>query len=361
MKIGILTLPPSLNYGGILQAYALQTILSQMGHDVRVFMHTSKHRSAILMPAVYAVRLYRNLFTANKTPLFVECQFRRKQQFTAKFIHDRIRQFPLKSLRELTPSDVDAIVVGSDQIWRREFLADLWGLTDYFNFSKGWNIKRIAYAASFGVDDWEYTPSETRQFAASLKQYDAVSVREDSGVVLCAQQLNVPSAQVIDPTLLLSKANYTELFQSTDTSKSSGNLMTYVFSKSSEKDTLVRKIAEQYNLIPFDSNPDRILPPVEQWLRGFHDAEFVVTDSFHACVFAIIFRKPFVVFGNRGRGLARFASLLKLFGLEKHYLTTADDYDPTYDYAIPADIDSRIESLRAEALHYLSQALSDNG
>ena len=60
---------------------------------------------------------------------------------------------------------------------------------------------------------------------------------------------------------------------------------------------------------------ERVQPPVEQWLRGFYDAEFVVTDSFHACVFSILFHKPFIVVGNARRGMSRFKSLLSIFAL----------------------------------------------
>ena len=66
---------------------------------------------------------------------------------------------------------------------------------------------------------------------------------------------------------------------------------------------------------------NRIAPSVEQWLRGFYDAEFVVTDSFHACVFSILFNKPFLVVGNQKRGLSRFVSLLGMFGLEDRLIT----------------------------------------
>ena len=92
-----------------------------------------------------------------------------------------------------------------------------------------------------------------------------------------------------------------------------------------EKTALVNKIAKERNLIPFRVNSksenimaplsERIQLPVEQWLRGFYDAEFVVTDSFHACVFSILFNKPFIVYGNAARGLSRFTSLLETFEL----------------------------------------------
>ena len=92
-----------------------------------------------------------------------------------------------------------------------------------------------------------------------------------------------------------------------------------------EKTALVNKIAEEKHLVPFCVNSmvenpmsplnERIQPPVEQWLRGFYDAAFVVTDSFHACVFSIIFNKPFVVFSNHERGIGRFISLFNLFNI----------------------------------------------
>ena len=72
---------------------------------------------------------------------------------------------------------------------------------------------------------------------------------------------------------------------------------------------------------------ERIQQPVEKWLRAFYDAEFVITDSFHACVFSIIFNKPFIVYGNKERGYARFDSLLKIFGLEERIATSLNDID----------------------------------
>jgi exopolysaccharide biosynthesis predicted pyruvyltransferase EpsI len=72
---------------------------------------------------------------------------------------------------------------------------------------------------------------------------------------------------------------------------------------------------------------DCIFPPATAWLRGFMDAEFVVTDSFHGTVFSILFNKPFIAIGNQDRGLARFSSLLKLFNLENRLIQTSTDID----------------------------------
>ena len=111
--------------------------------------------------------------------------------------------------------------------------------------------------------------------------------------------------------------------------------MSYILDTSAEKTKLINDISSEYNLVPFkanaksdniiDSIEDRTLPAIEQWLRSFSDAEFVVTDSFHACVFSIIFGKQFVVVGNQERGLTRIFSLLEMFGLQDRLVNNIDD------------------------------------
>jgi exopolysaccharide biosynthesis predicted pyruvyltransferase EpsI len=101
----------------------------------------------------------------------------------------------------------------------------------------------------------------------------------------------------------------------------------------------------------------RVQPPVEQWLRAFLDAEFVVTDSFHACVFSIIFGKPFIAVGNAQRGNARFNSLLKMFGLEHHLIATAKEYSPDADFSLGEDVAHRLGELRAAGYQFLKKSL----
>ena len=112
-------------------------------------------------------------------------------------------------------------------------------------------------------------------------------------------------------------------------------MMSYVLDSSPEVTALVQKVAKQKHLILFNaisrvedlSAPmgERIQLPVEQWLRGFQDASFVITDSFHACVFSIIYNIPFVVLGNFKRGQSRFHSLLKQFGLEDRLVSSVEE------------------------------------
>ena len=99
---------------------------------------------------------------------------------------------------------------------------------------------------------------------------------------------------------------------------------------------MVNKRAEKngYKPVAVNAKPEninapldeRIVPPIENWIKGFRDAKFVITDSFHACVFSILFHKPFIVYGNKARGLARFQSLLSMFDLSDRLITSADDF-----------------------------------
>ncbi len=337
MKIGILTLPLHTNYGGILQAYALQTVLERMGHEVCVIEKKRKPFQLPLWkaPLVYGKRIIRNV-TGHPFPIFYEQKINREkpivQQHTDRFIHKYIKRRFVDDFSEIKETDFDVIVVGSDQVWRPKYFLD--GIEHaYLDFTDRWNIKRIAYAVSFGTDEWEYTPRQKNRCKELIKNFDTVSVREDSGVTLCHAHFDVEAQHVLDPTMLLAKEDYIQLFENANTPKSKGNLLNYILDEAPEKLALIDKIAKEKDLVSFRVNSkvenreaslqERIQPSVEQWLRGFYDAEFVITDSFHACVFSILFNKPFIAVGNKDRGMSRFTSLLSMFGLEKRLLTSS--------------------------------------
>lgn len=326
MRIGILTLPLHTNYGGILQAYALQTVLERMGHEVVVI----DKPKVLPVPSLFMVgkRIIKRLF-GYRVGVFSEWKHNRiypvisrhTQPFVENYIHRKI----VHSSEELKEDDFDVIVVGSDQVWRPIYYP---GRIEnaYLSFAQKWNIIRVAYAASFGTNNWEYTSEQTKKCGELLKMFDVVSVREESGVELCKERFGVEAVHVLDPTMLLDKEDYIRLIEKAKIPRSNGTLLNYILDETSEKHILIEQIAKEKNLVPFRVNSkvedptapleERIQPPVESWIRGFHNAEFVVTDSFHACVFSILFAKPFVVIGNKERGMARFESLLKMFGLE---------------------------------------------
>ncbi|WP_148295498.1 polysaccharide pyruvyl transferase family protein [Prevotella dentasini] len=101
---------------------------------------------------------------------------------------------------------------------------------------------------------------------------------------------------------------------------------------------------------------ERIQPPVEQWLRGFYDAKMVITDSFHACVFSIIFQKPFVVFGNTNRGLSRLKSLLEPLGLMNNIISPDHKCNASCDINYQ-NVEQKISKYKAKSLDFLHSVL----
>lgn len=376
MRIGILTLPLHTNYGGILQAYALQTVLERMGHEVVVFDTPNKMPPPPLwkLPLSFAKRiLLKSMGRIDR--IFIERYNNRVQPVIAKeiqpFIDEKIHRKVFTKFSKLNACEFDAIVVGSDQVWRSIYFIPMWlGApmeNAYLSFTKGWNIKRISYAASFGTDKWEYNEKQTQHSKKSLQMFDAVSVREENGVKLCKQYFDVEALHVLDPTMLLDANDYIELFKQKQTPKSKGNLLNYVLDETDEIKNLIKKVSSEKKMITFAvNNPyegdntkplnQRIKPSVETWLRGFYDADFVITDSFHASVFSIIFKKQFIVVGNKKRGMARFESLLKMFGLEERLVDEKVDINTLQ----PIDYDkvyNHYGQLKEKSLHFLLENL----
>lgn len=371
MKIGILTLPLHTNYGGILQNYALQEILKKRGHNVTTINHDYKIKNNLFVRyLIYLKRAFRRYILGRDIIVFADKEHNRtedtKRQYTNIFINKYINCLNIRRIKHLPKKEFDCIVVGSDQIWRRLYNWSFPGaLNSFLHFAEDWDIKRVAYAASFGTDEWEYSDEETAICGRLAQKFDAISVRENSAVALCKEKFNVDATHLSDPTMLLTAEDYKKLFKDADTPQSPGNLMCYVLDRNSETEEIIAAIAQEKGLSPFHSNSkvedptapleERVQPPVEAWLRGFHDAEFVVTDSFHACVFSILFNKPFVVYGNSGRGLARFNSLLSTFGLQNRLCSSVKELDQIINKEIDwDDVNKRLDAMREKSNEFLN-------
>ncbi len=189
----------------------------------------------------------------------------------------------------------DALIVGSDQVWRPMYN---YNIEDCFlSFVSHMNLKRVAYAASFGTDKWEFTQQQTEQCAVLAKRFDGISVREKSGVALCNKYLGVNATHVLDPTLLMKSQDYIKLCS--HISKREPFIFAYVLDESEEKIKSIVNFAERRGLPYFIKGADNTVSDddtIELWLSYFRDAAFVVTDSFHGTAFSIIFNKDFYVF-----------------------------------------------------------------
>ena len=373
MRIAIITLPLHGNYGGILQNYALQTVLKRMGHTVETVAFPRELKQPLWRkPLAYGKRFIKKFVFRKNVHIFYEQWYNATQPLLLrnvwKFVDNQIVTRTVSRFTNIHEGDYDAFVVGSDQIWRPIY--SYRPITDaYLSFARNWkDVRRIAYAVSFGTAEWEYTPGQTAQCAALVRLFDGVSVREDSAVKLCKEHLHCEAVHVLDPTLLLSTEDYVALFSDKLSEPSRGQLLTYILDETPEKNHIVQKLAGHYHYQPYRANSrfedgdapleERVQPPVEQWLKDFYDAKFVVTDSFHATVFSILFGKPFIVIANKARGLSRIESLLKMFGLEKHVVYGEAELDVSLDYALNRQqLQARLQTWREESLGFLRNSL----
>lgn len=375
MRVGIYTQPLRYNYGGILQTWALQTVLKRMGHEVVTFDPCPYiSLSLAKKPFAYCKRAIKRL-KDGKTTIRAEEKFNREHDIKIRhlkpFIDRNVRRMEFRTINDIDATHFDVLIAGSDQVWRPKYNRTYGRTIEYafFSFASDCDVKRIAYAASFGSDEWEYTKKQTTRCAELAKLFSAISVREQSGVALCKEHLGVHATHVLDPTLLLDKKDYEELIdKGQNTHSPSGNLLCYILDETADTTRLINHIAKEKGLIPFRANSrvtdkhadisQRIQPPVEQWLRNFRDAAFVVTDSFHACVFSIIFRKPFVVLGNKTRGVSRYESLFDMLSLRHHLLLSSQEFNPNKSYRIDEKVIGRLEKMKDKSWHFLSKSLT---
>lgn len=374
-KIAILTQPLHDNYGGLLQAYALKETLELMGHDVLIvnrrkmelpkwrkiasFVY-SKAKGRQINPNYFISKNLRDIISENTGA------FQRKYiPKTSPLITDN------EEMEKITSDGFDVYIVGSDQCWRPKYSPSIGNY--FFDFAKNEvNVKRVSYAASFGVSNWEFNEANTLKCKNLIQKFDGVSVREDSALDLLKNHLNRSDGlHVVDPTMLLDRQHYIDIVNNEKLEKSKGSLKTYILDKTTDKMNIIRDIEKSLKIKHFDTLPPKrltkdkailtninefIYPGPLVWIRGYMDADFVITDSFHGCVFSIIFNVPFIAIGNKSRGLSRFQSLLKMFELESRLIvdTSLFKVDDFIDKKINWEkVNKILEKEKSKALAFL--------
>lgn len=391
MKIAILTQPLYINYGGLLQAYAVQKILRDMGHEVITLDTVGDIRPVSLslfcqlrcfivtfICAVIGRSKWKDIYwpynNNDRNVRFVSLSMRpflkRIMNISTEISSDeKIKQY-------CEVQRFDAYLVGSDQVWRPKYSPNIgWFFLNFISdFDKA---KRIAFSASFGTSDWEFTDGQTKECRHLAQRFDAISVREQFGVVLCKDYLGVDAVQTLDPTMLLSPTDYAKLIEidKDNTNSMSHCIFSYVLDENEDQKMIIKNISKTLKLpvqvlaahikfAPYTSLKTVMQnrpKPVAQWLRAFQESDFVITDSFHGTVFSILHHLPFVVFENKGRGMSRIETLLETFGLEdrlienalkckKEWLMNSIDWDK---------IDTILADKRRIGMDFLHNALNE--
>lgn len=358
-RIGILTLPFNGNYGGMIQAVALTHFLLQHG-GTAVVIRKLPWRVWYKRPVIQLLqRLPFQDYNGWRSESLWMQPF--EEELRPLIPHQTRKTHSTGKLRRLARG-FDAVIVGSDQVWREEFHCDRQFLNYFLDFVPD-GTRRISYAASFGHGKWPL-PDLIAPIRALLARFDSVSVREESGVTICQETFGHSGArQVLDPTLLMPAAFYDGLIAGAAKEKTHGRamLLTYLLDETPASAALEERLIENSGgrLAPRPLRNGEVGGQrgitIAHWLAAFRDADYVLTDSFHGMVFAIIHRKNFYAFGNRRRGLDRFTSLLSGLGLEDRLILDGDSLpDPQpidYDKVLP-----RLDALRAESASFLLSA-----
>lgn len=384
MKIGILTQPLYSNYGGVLQAYALQKVLRNLGHEPTTLNYDKKTSLPPRKKVISIIkRIGARLVWGRRISLSLDTiPFPDTNLYIRNFIAENIsmtQKFcpPLK-FEDIAGFGFGAFIVGSDQTWRPCYSPHL--PTFFLDFiPENCPAKKIAYASSFGTGDMEYSESELAVCAPLMRKFDAVSVREKSGAELCKKFFGADAAFVLDPTMLLNASDYETLIEQ---DRRRGILegddlrsfcSSYILDNSPEKERFFARVAEirhlKTNKISISEKfPPRsldldscMLRPVTEWLETIKNSGFVVTDSFHGTVFAILFKTPFISIANEGRGADRFKSLLSLFGLQERLVHNYDLAEAERIANLQIDwnkIGAALEEMREYSLNFLKENLS---
>ena len=385
MKVAIFTLPLVNNYGGILQAYALQRALESYGFEAPVV--NLKIRQRGLFSRDYLKFLLAKLiyFKKYKNAEFSTLRYYADtQRFIAQNIETTREIYSPAALKRLFEQEkFGACVLGSDQVFNPPYF-------DAFenDFSLGFapqSCIKIAYAASFGGESFKGA-RDLELHKANLAKFKAISVRERNGAALCESVFGISGAAfVLDPTLLAgrevfekfispagaassvkpdvaelaqrSTANRAEAegmqdggaaqnlngvaadiadtaFSAQDTGENAvcganaaqkGQIFAYILDQNERKSEILKSVSEREGLGVREVNDKANRVSIEEWLSLIASAQLVITDSFHGCAFSILFNKPFFAFINENRGSSRFYSLFESFELQDRAIKSASD------------------------------------
>lgn len=373
MKIGIVTFFKAINYGAMLQAYALMRYLENRGHKVQFVAHERLMTERI--------PFWRCFLRLNKREL--RNRLSRFFQFEIVQFADIMPQTCFsRNFNELVDSckSFDAVIVGSDQMWNPMWCAQKYlplVMLDFVNPK----AKRISYAVSFATDIWP--KSCNKELAGNLlRKFYAISVREESGVDLVREiSMRNDACCLIDPTLLHTESFYRQFIDGSMQSTSSGQpyIFEYVLDEWGvgpviEHVEMAVKELTQTSTIMTDKMPPKNLCgsllfrhlgvtskiSVAQWIKSVANAKFVITNSFHGTVFAILFHRPFVVMPLEGRMATmncRIMSLLNLLGISSRVVKGRGINDvriALFSDLNWADVDKRLCSLRLKTDWYFN-------
>lgn len=358
MKIGILTFHRAHNYGAVLQCYALQEVLEKMGHDVEVVDYRQKWTEDVYKIFSFNVlhTRYHNIIGKLR---YVKGVFKRIKPYKkSKTNYAEFRNRFLKVSNKYTPSkmmDYDACIVGSDQLWGINCLGNKPDSVFMGNFQVKVGCKKIAYAISSNIKSIDYF-YEHNILSDSISNFDFVSFREQIVLERIAYYTQQSYQQCIDPTLLTTEELWRSLLDDSWTSRN--YIVCYRARGNGNSGFSLERIAEELanelfcEVIDLTSNQYSVV----DFVSAIANAKYVVTTSFHATVFALIFRRPLAAYLLHDGYDSRYEDLLRKvdasqFAYETFQLPRVRDYIDWDNISIA------LSNYRKSSLEYLKKAI----
>lgn len=348
-KVGIITINDFNNYGNRLQNYALQEKLLQLGLDVENILNNNLDTKCkkILKDILC-------LFQRKK-----KCEIVRKKNFK-NFDKDYMKNTNFTIYKDNVKFDMqekyDYFIIGSDQVWNYKF--NRIPKIDFALFSP--KEKNISYAASFGIDNID--KSLEKQYIEGLNNINNISTREERGAEIIKELIGKDVPVVLDPTFLIEDKEWNVIVKKPKEDIKQKYILTYFLGDiSNERKIALQKIAEKYNfkiinLGKIEYEQYYTAGPSE-FLWYIKNSEIVFTDSFHACVFSIIFDKTFYVLDREDKTKSmnsRIETLLKIFSLQQQRFINWENISLEHDYI---QVESVLKEEREKSLKFLKKAL----
>ena len=368
MKIDIITRHSVPNYGSLLQSYATQKVIEEMGFESEIINYTryEERYKNLVNTLIKGKKWDKNIITRMIYKMIQEPNYtkmyRKFEKYRKNFLKEsKLEYGNLQELKDNVP-EADVYCSGSDQIWGKIGTVE-YDEAYFLKFIEDRTKRCIAYSSSFGKE--EIGGSLEKNINKLLKNYSDILVREDTAKSILKEHGINNVEQVLDPTLLLNKEQWSNLASKVK-NKQKKYILVYQLHDNKSFDKYAKEFSKKTGLKLLRISPSIYhiirsgkliyLPNQYEFLSLFQNAEYVLTDSFHATVFSIIFNRKFVDI-LPGKTSTRIISILKLTGLQNRILTKYDDFSFINKTINFSECNTIIENERKRSIELFKKAI----
>lgn len=360
----IITINDESNYGNRLQNYALLSLLEKYGKTTTALCeaHLNSHIKDLFFFLLVILRKIKRIIKGSFGYCAKEGRLRDRKNrlFTEKYIPADI--FLITPLRGIKPgiNQVSKVIIGSDQVWNSSGMSEAGIALRLGSFVHGC-VPIISYAASFGISN--VNQESEIVFRRYLPLLKSISVREDRGAELVKKMTGRDAAVVLDPTLMLTAHKWLEITENFIPDDDRYVLMYFLGLPSTEQENDIQSYAKKHGckvrrILDLRDKETYVAGP-QDFVELFSKAQYVFTDSYHACCFSILFHKQFTVFNRTGMTgkssmNSRMETLFRLFDLDSVMIDSG--LAPEINYR---KVDQLLEQHRKESQNWLDKAMEE--